>query len=90
MAVVLPVSAFIAAGFEPCVANMYFLPLAWLVVRTGHAPEGFDSSAITATGILHKLIPVTLGNVVDGAGMVGIAYWTIYRAAFGTERLSGK
>src|SRR3954464_6374493 len=85
IAVMLPVSAFIAAGFEHCVANMYFLPLAWLLVRTGHTPEGFDSSAITATGILHNLVPVTLGNVVGGAGMVGIAYWTIYRAAFGKE-----
>ncbi|MET4331374.1 formate transporter [Bradyrhizobium sp. i1.15.2] len=90
VAVVLPVSAFIAAGFEHCVANMYFLPLAWLLVRTGHTPEGFDSSAITASGILHNLVPVTLGNVVGGAGMVGIAYWTIYRAAFGKERVGGK
>ncbi|MET4244928.1 formate/nitrite transporter family protein [Bradyrhizobium sp. RT10b] len=90
VAVILPVSAFIAAGFEHCVANMYFLPLAWLLVRAGHAPEGFDSSAITAAGILHNLVPVTLGNVVGGAGMVGIAYWTIYRAAFGKDRLGGQ
>ena len=36
VAVILPVSAFIAAGFEHCVANMYFLPLAWLMIQTGH------------------------------------------------------
>ena len=89
VAVVLPVSAFIAAGFEHCVANMYFLPLAWLLVRTGHAPEGFDGLAITAGGILHNLVPVTIGNIVGGSGMVGIAYWAIYRSAFGKSARRG-
>ena len=41
VAVILPVSAFIAAGFEHCVANMYFLPLAWLLVQTGHVSGEF-------------------------------------------------
>jgi formate transporter len=79
----LPVSAFIAAGFEHCVANMYFLPLAWLLTQTGHAPANFDTSLITISGIIHNLIPVTLGNIVGGAGLVGAFYWVIYRAAFG-------
>ncbi len=79
----LPVSAFIAAGFEHCVANMYFLPLAWLLTQTGHAPANFDASLITISGIIHNLIPVTLGNIVGGAGLVGAFYWAIYRAAFG-------
>lgn len=83
VAVILPVSAFIAAGFEHCVANMYFLPLAWMVIQTGHAPANFDTSPITIAGILHNLIPVTLGNIVGGAGFVGAVYWAIYRAAFG-------
>jgi formate transporter len=83
VALILPVSAFIAAGFEHCVANMYFLPLAWLLVRTGHVPADFDASLITIPGIIHNLVPVTLGNVVGGAGLVGIMYWAIYRAAFG-------
>jgi len=86
MAVMLPVSAFIAAGFEHCVANMYFLPLAWLLVQTGHAPTDFDPSLITLSGILHNLIPVTLGNIVGGAGFVGATYWAIYRAAFGDTK----
>ena len=47
VALILPVSAFIAAGFEHCVANMYFLPLAWLLVQTGHVPADFDASSIT-------------------------------------------
>jgi len=85
VAVILPVSAFIAAGFEHCVANMYFLPLAWLLVQTGHVPANFDVSPITVSGILHNLVPVTLGNIVGGAGLVGAVYWAIYRAAFGAS-----
>lgn len=83
VALILPISAFIAAGFEHCVANMYFLPLAWLMVQTGNVPPGFDASAITMSGIIHNLVPVTLGNIVGGAGLVGAMYWTIYRTAFG-------
>jgi formate transporter len=90
VAVILPVSAFVAAGFEHCVANMYFLPSAWLLVRTGHAPAGFDVSPITVAGIVHNLVPVTLGNVVGGAGFVGVIYWAIYRATFGAARPGGK
>lgn len=85
VAVVLPVSAFIAAGFEHCVANMYFLPLAWLMVETNHVPPTFDASSVTIFGIIHNLVPVTLGNIVGGAGFVGAIYWAIYRAAFGTS-----
>lgn len=83
VAAVFPVSAFIAAGFEHCVANMYFLPLAWLMKQTGNVPSGFDASAITMTGIVYNLVPVTLGNIVGGAGLVGAMYWIIYKAAFG-------
>src|SRR6267142_4266202 len=83
VALILPVSAFIAAGFEHCVANMYFLPLAWLLTSMGKVPDGFDATAITLSGIVHNLVPVTLGNIVGGAVLVGAVYWTIYRAAFG-------
>jgi formate/nitrite transporter len=86
VAVILPVSAFIAAGFEHCVANMYFLPLAWLLIQTGHVPANFDATQITISGIVHNLVPVTLGNIVGGAGFVGAVYWAIYRAAFGAPR----
>ena len=75
----LPVSAFVAAGFEHCVANMYFLPMAWLLTETGQVPAGFDASVITIGGIVHNLVPVTLGNIVGGSGFVGLAYWVIYR-----------
>ena len=86
VALILPISAFVAAGFEHCVANMYFLPLAWLMTSMGKVPDGFDASVITLSGIVHNLVPVTLGNIVGGAGLVGAVYWTIYRAAFGEKR----
>jgi len=76
---VLPISAFVAAGFDHCVANLYFLPLAWVIVQTGAVPANLDVSAITVTGIVHNLVPVTLGNIVGGAGLVGFVYWAIYR-----------
>jgi formate/nitrite transporter len=81
---ILPISAFVAAGFEHCIANMYFLPLAWLLMETDKIPAGFDASSITILGIIHNLVPVTLGNIVGG-GFVGFVYWAIYRRGLGTE-----
>jgi formate transporter len=43
-------------------------------------PPDFDASLITMAGIIHNLVPVTLGNIVGGAGLVGAIYWMIYRA----------
>ena len=83
---ILPVSAFVAAGFEHCIANMYFLPMAWLLTETGKTPAGFDTSVITIGGIIHNLVPVTLGNIVGGSGFVGFAYWLIYRKGFGDSK----
>jgi formate transporter len=80
---ILPVAAFVAAGFEHCIANMFFLPFAWLLVVTGNVPAGLDVSAITLMGIAHNLIPATLGNIVGGAGFVGYVYWAIYRKSLG-------
>ncbi|MDR3372152.1 MAG: formate/nitrite transporter family protein [Ancalomicrobiaceae bacterium] len=80
---VLPVAAFVAAGFEHCIANMFFLPMAWLMVETGHVPTGLDVSVITLPSIIHNLIPATLGNIVGGAGFVGAVYWLIYRKGLG-------
>ena len=85
---ILPVSAFVAAGFEHCVANMYFLPMAWLLTETGKVPADFNASVITIPGIIHNLVPVTLGNIVGGSGFVGLAYWVIYGK--GPERSPAK
>jgi formate transporter len=85
IALILPVSAFVAAGFEHSVANMYFLSLAWLLTVAHHVPPGFDASLITIPGIVHNLVPVTLGNIVGGAGFVGFVYWAIYRKGLGAR-----
>lgn len=79
-----PVAAFIAVGFEHCIANMLFLPMAWLLVETGHdVPAGLDVSVITFANIIHNLVPATLGNIVGGGGFVGAVYWLIYRKGLG-------
>ena len=79
----LPIAAFVAAGFEHCVANMYFLPLAAALKMSGQVPAGLDVSAITLSGIAHNLIPATLGNIVGGAVFVGFFYWLVYRKSLG-------
>ncbi len=73
VAIVFPISAFVAAGFEHSIANMYFVPLA-LFLAGDAAPESLSWGAF----LLHNLLPVTLGNLVGGAGMVGLVYHVIY------------
>ncbi|HXP97511.1 MAG TPA: formate/nitrite transporter family protein [Telmatospirillum sp.] len=84
ISMILPIGLFVAAGFEHCVANMYFLPMALLLTATGHVPAGLDVSAITVPGILHNLLFATLGNIVGGSVMVGGMYWLIYRKTAGS------
>lgn len=77
-AIVLPVSAFVAAGFEHSIANMYFFPLALLLKESGIAlPAGAD--AITVYAMLRNLVPVILGNIFGGSVLVALVYYTIYR-----------
>jgi formate/nitrite transporter len=76
-AIVLPISAFVAAGFEHSVANMYYFPLALLLKWHGLAlPPGGD--AITVAGMVGNLIPVIAGNIVGGSVLVALVYWAIY------------
>jgi len=87
LAVLFPISAFVAAGFEHSVANMYFLPVGLLVKHA--APDSFWSSTGAnaadypnlgwTNALLGNLVPVTLGNIFGGAVMVGLVYWLIYR-----------
>ena len=71
--IILPISAFVACGFEHCVANMFFLPTGLLLNSMGIGAEG----AITMGGILFNLSAATLGNIVGGM-LVGMSYWYIY------------
>lgn len=86
MAIIFPISAFVAAGFEHSIANMYFIPIGLFIKNW--APDEFwtsigqtpaDFGAITWSNFLvGNLLPVTIGNIIGGALMVGLVYWFIY------------
>jgi formate transporter len=78
VAVVFPISAFVAAGFEHSVANMYFIPLGILLKSRVHTSgiDGLDH--LNWTGLIRNLAPVTAGNLVGGGVMVALVYYVIY------------
>jgi formate transporter len=86
LALLFPISAFVAAGFEHCVANMYFIPLGIIAASMGQIPAAFDASSLTLGGAIHNLVPVTLGNIVGGSVLVGLVYYSIYHKTRGTAR----
>jgi formate/nitrite transporter len=81
-AILFPITAFVACGFEHSVANMYFIPMG--MAMTGQA-KVLEVAGLTASQVAHlnisgfigNLIPVTLGNIVGGT-FVGTIYWLIY------------
>ena len=78
LAIIFPISAFVAAGFEHSVANMYLIPLAMLLRDSGAAiVPGADS--ITWAGFARNMVPVVLGNLVGGSVLVALVYHVIYR-----------
>ncbi len=88
LAIIPPITAFVAASFEHSIANMYFIPLA-LFVKDG-APAAFwdliqktpaDYPHLTWANFGSSLVPVTIGNIIGGAVMVGLVYWLIYLSA---------
>ena len=85
LAIVFPVSAFVAAGFEHSVANMYIIPLGILIKDLAPAElwpqlgaSAADYAGLTWPVFVQSLIPVTLGNIIGGGGLVGGVYWFIY------------
>ena len=72
--ILLPITAFVACGFEHCVANMFFLPMGFLMENAGFG-AAVDATSLTIPGILLNLSAATLGNIVGGALFVGLAYW---------------
>lgn len=85
LAILFPVSAFVAAGFEHSVANMYLIPLGLFVKAWGPAElwtqmgnNAAAYAALTWPAFLWSLIPVTIGNIIGGGGLVGGVYWFIY------------
>jgi formate transporter len=84
IAIVFPVSAFVAAGFEHSIANMYIMPLAMLLKDAGAVlPAGGD--AIGAAGMLRNLVPVIAGNIIGGSVLVALVYHVIYRRSAGRQ-----
>ena len=78
IAVLFPVSAFVAAGFEHSVANMYLIPVAMLIQATS---DPGVTAPILWSGFLSNMVPVVLGNVAGGSLFVGVAFHVIYRRA---------
>jgi formate transporter len=83
LAITFPITAFVAAGFEHSVANMYFLPMGLMLEGRAAAARaaglsttdlaGFDISSVAA-----NIAAATLGNVIGGAVLVGLVYWFVY------------
>ena len=90
LAIIPPIAAFVAIGFEHSVANMYFIPYG-LFVKSNEAfvasqPDVPDLSDLTWSNFLWaNLVPVTIGNIVGGAVMVGAIYWFIYLRPRGAQ-----
>jgi len=85
-AILFPIAGFVAAGFEHCVANMYFIPYA-ILVKSGapatfwagieKSPEIFDKLT-WGSFLISNLLPVTIGNMIGGVFFVALVYWAIY------------
>ncbi len=82
LAIIFPITAFVAMGFEHSIANMYFIPAGLLLKSDPHIVgllDGVDLSNLTTSGFLmNNLLPVTIGNMVGGAIFVGTIYWILY------------
>lgn len=87
VAIVFPVSAFVAAGYEHSIANMYLIPLALLLKAGGFvAAAGVAVEAIDLAGLLRNLAFVIAGNLFGGAVLVGLTYHLIYRRGSTSSR----
>lgn len=78
LAIVPPIAAFVAAGFEHSVANMYFIPLGLLLKWSGTDGAPVSSDLSVGSFLAGNLLPVTIGNIIGGAVLVGAVYWFVY------------
>lgn len=83
--IIFPITAFVAAGFEHSIANMYFIPFALLVKAfdpefMGRVAEKVPHLEVLTwkAFILNNLIPVTIGNIIGGVGLVAAIYWVVF------------
>ncbi|MEW6402041.1 MAG: formate/nitrite transporter family protein [Chloroflexota bacterium] len=84
-AIIFPITAFVTAGFEHSIANMYYVPYALLI-------RAFDPEFVAGLGdkvihlesltwsnfFINNLIPVTIGNIIGGAVLVAAVYWSVF------------
>lgn len=84
-AIIFPITAFVAAGFEHSVANMYFIGYGLLVKDFDPEFVAKVSERVPSLGSLtweaffiNNLIPVTIGNIIGGAVLVAAVYWVVF------------
>jgi formate/nitrite transporter len=83
--IVPPIAAFVAAGFEHSIANLFLLPYG-LAIKAWAAPEFWaaigqapaDYPQLTLANVIHNVAVSTVGNLVGGSLMVGAVYWFVY------------
>jgi formate transporter len=81
-AIIFPITAFVAAGFEHSVANMYFIPMGLLIKNLD--PSFAAASNINLSGLtwgaflVNNLLPVTIGNIIGGSVFVAAIYWSVF------------
>lgn len=87
LAILFPITAFVALGFEHSVANMYFIPAGLLLADDPHTitaasqliGQAINLDQLTLKGfLLNNLLPVTIGNMIGGGVFVAAVYWFIY------------
>ena len=89
-AIVFPITAFVASGFEHSIANMYFIPMGLLIkgepqVLAAAGKTLGDLAQLNLSGFLENLVSVTTGNIFGGGFMVAAVYWFIYLRPGGLE-----
>jgi formate/nitrite transporter len=86
LAIIFPISAFVAAGFEHCIANMYFIVLG-VLLKSGLSAEHITGIAnVNLIGLLRNLIPVSLGNIFGGSVMVAAVYYFVYGSLYPAKK----
>lgn len=80
LAIIPPISAFVAMSLEHSVANMFLIPLGVAAGSNASllAKAGVDATNLGLSGFVMSLIPVTIGNIIGGALFVATAYWYVY------------
>jgi formate transporter len=86
LTIIPPVAAFVAAGFEHSIANIYFISIG-LFIKSGAPNTFWTTIGKTAADfpnlnwsnfLIGNLLPVTIGNIIGGSIMVAAVYWFVY------------